>query len=48
VRVKHWLNGNSVKMYDKAGTILRIETTIGNPKDFCVLRPRRGKHSVNP
>jgi hypothetical protein len=40
VRVKHWLNGNSVKMYDKAGAILRIETTIGNPKDFCVLRPR--------
>lgn len=41
VRVKHWLNGNSVKMYDKAGRILRVETTIGNPKDFCVLRPRR-------
>lgn len=41
VRVKHWLNGNSVKMYDKAGAILRVETTIGNPKDFCVLRPRR-------
>jgi hypothetical protein len=41
VRVKHWLNGNSVKMYDKAGSILRIETTIGNPKDFSVLRPRR-------
>jgi hypothetical protein len=40
VRVKHWLNGNSIKMYDKAGRILRIETTIGNPKDFCVLRPR--------
>lgn len=41
VRVKHWLNGNSVKMDDKAGNLLRIETTIGNPKDFCVLRPRR-------
>lgn len=41
VRVKHYLNGNSVKMYDKAGRILRVETTIGNPKDFCVLRPRR-------
>jgi hypothetical protein len=41
VRVKHWLNGNSVKMYDKAARILRVETTIGNPKDFCVLRPRR-------
>lgn len=41
VRVKQWINGNSLKMYDKAGAILRIETTIGNPKDFCVLRPRR-------
>ena len=41
VRVKHWLNGNSVKMYDKAGCLLRVETTIGNPKDFRVLRPRR-------
>lgn len=41
VRVKHWLNGNSVKMYDKAPNLLRVETTIGNPKDFCVLRPRR-------
>lgn len=41
VRVKHWLNGNSVKMYDKAATLLRVETTIGNPKDFAVLRPRR-------
>jgi len=40
VRVKHWLNGNSVKMYDKAGSVLRIETTIGNPKDFKVTRPR--------
>ncbi len=41
VRVKHWLNGNSVKMYDKAANLLRVETTIGNPKDFAVLRPRR-------
>ena len=41
VRVKHWVNGNSLKMYDKAGNLLRIEATIGNPKDFAVLRPRR-------
>lgn len=27
-RVKHWLNRNSVKMYNKSGSILRIETTI--------------------
>ena len=40
VRVKHWLNGNSIKMYNKAGSLLRIEATLGNPKDFSVLRPR--------
>jgi len=40
VRVKHWVNGNSVKMYDKAGCILRVETTMANTADFKVLRPR--------
>jgi hypothetical protein len=39
VRVKHWVNGNSIKMYDKAGSILRIETTIARTSDFKVLRP---------
>lgn len=39
VRVKHWANGNSVKMYDKAGTILRVETTLGRVSDFKVMRP---------
>jgi hypothetical protein len=39
VRVKHWINGNSIKMYDKAGSVLRVETTIGNTSDFKVLRP---------
>ena len=39
VRVKHWANGNSVKMYDKAGSILRVETTIAQTTDFKVLRP---------
>lgn len=38
-RVKHWANGNSVKMYDKGGSVLRVETTLANPKDFKVLRP---------
>ena len=41
VRVKHWVRGNSLKMYDKAGSILRVETTIARPTDFKVLRPRR-------
>jgi hypothetical protein len=39
VRAKHWVRGNSIKMYDKAGSILRIETTIARTKDFKVLRP---------
>ena len=40
VRVKHWARGNSVKMYDKGGSILRVETTIARTGDFKVLRPR--------
>lgn len=38
VRIKHWVNQNSLKMYDKEGCILRIETTINNPRSFRVLR----------
>ena len=41
VRVKHWVGGNSVKMYDKAGSVLRIETTIADTTDFKVFRPRQ-------
>lgn len=37
VRIKHWVNQNSVKCYDK-GSILRVETTINDPKDFRVWR----------
>ncbi len=39
VRVKHWVQGNSIKMYDKAGSVLRVETTIARTGDFKVLRP---------
>jgi hypothetical protein len=42
VCVKHRLNRNSIKMYDKQGTVLRIETTINDPRDMKVLRPREG------
>jgi hypothetical protein len=37
VRVKHWLNDNSLKFYDK-GSVLRSEATINEPKDFRVWR----------
>ena len=39
VRVKHWVHGNSIKMYDKAGRVLRVETTIAKATDFKVFRP---------
>jgi hypothetical protein len=38
IRVKHRVNGNAVKMYDKGGSILRIETTINQPTEFRVYR----------
>ncbi|HPO13437.1 MAG TPA: hypothetical protein PLI09_08335 [Candidatus Hydrogenedentes bacterium] len=40
LRIKHGVNANSVKMYDKGGRILRVETTINNPHEIKVLRPK--------
>ena len=37
VRIKHWLNGNSLKMYDK-DSVLRVELTTREPGDFKVYR----------
>ena len=39
IRVKHISQRNSVKAYDKAGSILRIETTINNVGPFQSFRP---------
>jgi hypothetical protein len=36
-RVKHRCKQNSIKMYDK-DSVLRVETTINNPREFKVLR----------
>lgn len=41
VRLKHWLNGNSLKLYDK-GSVLRAETLIRDPQDFKVYRAAEG------
>jgi hypothetical protein len=43
VRVKHSVNGNSIKIYDKQGSVLRVETTINHPKDFRVYRTAENK-----
>lgn len=45
VRLKHTVNGNSLKIYDKEGQVLRIETTINQPRDFRVFRPVRDNPS---
>ena len=47
VRVKHRVDRNSVKMYDKAhttsGSVLRVEMTMNNEKAFRVYRPKEGE-----
>lgn len=44
VRIKHKVNGNSLKLYDKAfttaGSVLRAETTVQNGGDFRVYRAK--------
>jgi hypothetical protein len=37
-RVAFRVNGNQVKFYDKQGSVLRVETTINNPKDMQSYR----------
>lgn len=38
LRIKHRVNENAIKMYDKQGSVLRVETTINNPRDMKVYR----------
>jgi len=40
-RIKHWLNDNSLKLYDKYSN-LRAECMIQDPGDFKVYRPAQG------
>jgi hypothetical protein len=42
VRLKHDFKGNSIKMYDKQGSVLRVETTIVRPEEFKVYRSSQG------
>ncbi|HEV2248382.1 MAG TPA: hypothetical protein VGW37_17165 [Terriglobia bacterium] len=46
VRIKHRVNGNSLKLYDKAftalGSVLRAEATVHHGDDFRVYRPKEG------
>jgi hypothetical protein len=38
--VRHCVKRNVLKMYDKAGAVLRIETVINQPEEFFIHRPR--------
>ena len=43
MRIKHRVNLNSVKMYDKAGCVLRVETTLNDVHDLQSPRLVKGK-----
>jgi len=42
VRIKHRVDKNSIKMYDKQGSVLRIETTLNDARDFREYRAKEG------
>jgi len=44
-RIKHRMKGNWIKMYNKHGCVLRIETVINHPYEFRIRRraKRKGK-----
>jgi hypothetical protein len=48
VCVKHRINRNSIKMYDKAASVLRVETTLNNMRDIKAPRQVKGKTVYRP
>jgi hypothetical protein len=48
VRCKHHLNHNSIKIYDKQETVLRVETTINDARDIRVFRTPENKPDAAP
>jgi len=45
-RIKHRMTKNWLKMYDKFGQILRVETVINRPKEFSVFRTRHHRNGT--
>jgi hypothetical protein len=43
MRIKHRVNRNSVKMYNKAGSVLRVETTLNDMRDLQAPRIIEGR-----
>jgi hypothetical protein len=42
--VKHWIRGNAIKMYNKLGYFIRIETTINHPKSLGHRKLKKPVH----
>jgi hypothetical protein len=47
-RIKHRLGENSIKMYNKQGSVLRVETTINDASGFKTFRTPEGKPDAEP
>jgi hypothetical protein len=48
VRIKHRLKKNSLKMYNKQPTLLRVETTLNDGKDLKVFRRKQDDPQGKP
>lgn len=48
LRIKHRLNGNWLKMYDKQGSVLRVETTLNDVRGMKVFRRAEGDAAGEP
>lgn len=48
VRIKHRMGKNTVKMYDKFPTLLRVETTFNDGKGFKVYRTKQDNPDGKP
>jgi hypothetical protein len=46
-RIKHRMKSNWLKMYDKFGLILRVETVINSPREFWVYRTKRHRDGTS-
>ena len=47
MRIRHWVDKNSVKLYNEQNT-LRVETTINDPGKFQVFRHKQGQVEHEP
>ena len=45
MRIKHRVKVNWIKMYDKAGSVLRVEMVINDPTAFKVRKHVRRRRS---